>query len=187
MVVDTAMFVVHNQQNRAFPEVGIIENCVVDLRHKNLALLDVVIGMLVGSDFSSSISLVVVVVRLDEAVVRKIAGLAILEELIECCENLGLILQQVDDFHGRTWPIVVVNLGRTIGQQHALIDAQIRSLPLEDVHADLAERSAVVCECPIADSGAWYRGKPTVEDGELLGQSRKNRKFFRRKVIHDFV
>src|SRR5713226_9766949 len=134
-------------------------------------MLHVVIRVLIRGGRSTSLHIVVVIVRLNEAVLRQVPGLAILQKLVEGSEDLGLILQQIDDLHGRAGPIVVVDLGPALGKQHALVDAEIWTFPIKDIHPDLAERRSIVSEGAITDGRPGDGGKPSIENHELRGQA----------------
>ena len=66
-----------------------------------------------------------------------------------------------------------------------LIDALELLVPVEDIHADLAEGSAVMGEGTIAERGAGDGGEPAIEDGVFFRERSKDRQLFRREVVHD--
>src|SRR5580658_1817394 len=101
MIENAAVLVVNNQQSRARPQVRVLMNRVVYGRDEKLAGLHVVIGMLIRREqFSAAGPFVIGVIRLDEAVLRQIAVLAVGEKLIVGRENFRLIGQQIHDLHG---------------------------------------------------------------------------------------
>ena len=86
--------------------------CVVDRGDELLAGADVVVGMLIAGDqFAGAVGRVVIgVVGLDEAVLGKLIVIAGVEEVLECAEERGLVLQEVDDFEGGAGFVVVIEL-----------------------------------------------------------------------------
>ena len=129
----------------------------------------------------------VVVVGLDEAVVRQVPGFAVSDELIERGEDLRLVFEQIDDLHRRTGAVVVVDFRGAAGEQGPFVDAEVGPFPIEDVHAHPAEGGSVVGKGAVADRWTGYRGKPAVEDGELRCQAGDHRELVRREVVHDLV
>ena len=112
MVVDAPMLVIDDQQDRRLPELGIRANRVVHGGDEPLALLHVVVRMLVGrQNLAAVVAGVIAVARLDEAVVRQTACLAVADESVVGGKDLRLILQDIHDLQGRALLIVVVDLG----------------------------------------------------------------------------
>ncbi len=97
------------------------------------------------------------------------------------------MLQEVDDFHRRTLLVVIVDFCFFAGVNHAAVDALDIPSDIENVHADLAEGSAIVGESAVADGGAGNGGEPIVKKGKFLGESGKDGKFLRLEVIHDLL
>ena len=111
------------------------------------------------------------VVRLDEAVLRKLVAAAGIQKVLECAERARLVLQKVDDFERGTGLIEVVEPGGMACGGEALVDALVLLVPVEDIHADLAERGAVVGEGAIAERGTGDGGEPAIEDGKFCCQT----------------
>ena len=100
-----------------------------------------------------------------------------------------LVLEQVDDLHRGTGLVVVVEAcgdGGVRGEQ-ALVDALVLLVPVEDVHADLAEGCAVVGEGAVADRRAGDGREPAIEDGVLGGERGEDGQLVRREVVEDVV
>src|SRR5258707_4758127 len=96
--------------------------------------------LVVGNKFSGAVRRVVVgVVRLDEAVVGKLVAAAGILEVLKCTEELWLVLQEIDYFERRAGLVVVVKLAGIRRGLKALVDALVFLVPVENVHADLAE------------------------------------------------
>src|SRR6202142_845935 len=127
---DAAVLVVPDEQSCAGPQPRILFDRVVHRRDEGFSRLHVVIRVLVGGQFLAVISVVVVVVWFDKAIVRQGTDFAVGQELFIRGKQLGLVLQQVHDFHRGTGLVVIVNLRRVggISGDHALIDALIRLL-----------------------------------------------------------
>ena len=190
MVVDAAVLVVDDEQGCVGPEFGVVADGVVDGGDELLAGADVVVGMLVaGDEFAHAVGCVVIgVVGLDEGVLGELVAAGGVEEVLEGSEEGGLILEQVDDFEGGAGLVVVVEArGAVASFAEALVDALELFVPVEDVHADLAERSAVVGEGAIAESRAGDGGEPAIEDRVLGGECGEDGEFFGREVVHDEV
>src|SRR2546430_135269 len=97
-------------------------NRVVNRSDENFALLDIVIGMLIGGEGLAAFTFMVVVIRLDEGIVGQGTFFAVIEKLRIGGEALGLILEEIDDFHGRAGLIKIVNFRSAAGVEHAVID-----------------------------------------------------------------
>ena len=172
MIEGAAVLVVDDQDGSVGPEVRVVADGVVDGRDVLLACTHVVVGMLIASDqFAGAVGCVVVgVVGLDEAVLGKLIVLAGVEEVLECAEERGLVLQQVHNLKRGTGFVVVIEARGVPGGDQALVDAEVLLVPVEDVHANLAERRAPMREGAVAERRPWDRREPSVEHGELGGQ-----------------
>ena len=70
----------------------------------------------------------------------QLIAIAGVQEILECAEECGLVLQKVDDLErGAGLVVVIETCGDGAGGNQALVDAQVLLVPVEDVHADLAE------------------------------------------------
>src|SRR5438270_890632 len=63
VVIYPAMFVVGDENGRAFPQIAVAANCVVNSRQEDFTLLYVVIWVLVAGDDLAAIAFVIAVVR----------------------------------------------------------------------------------------------------------------------------
>src|SRR5882757_1098808 len=141
MVVDAAMLVVGDEDGGVRPEIRVLANCGVDGGDELLSGANVVVGVLIaGDEFSGSVrSVVIGVVRLDEAVLGKPVAAARILEVLECAEELRLVLQKIDYLKRRTRLIEVVKPGGNACGCEAFVDALVFLVPVEDVQADLTE------------------------------------------------
>ena len=172
VVVDAAVFVVDDEQSGVGPEIGVIANAVVDVCDEVLTGADIVVGVLVGR-IEETVSVgrgMIFVVGLDEGVFGELVGVACGEEVGIGAEELGLLLEEVDNFEGGAGLVVVVELGGVAGGGEALVDTLEFDADVEGVHADVSEGGAVVGEGAVAKGGARDRGEPAIEDGELGGE-----------------
>src|SRR5260370_30755486 len=87
---------------------------------------------------------VVLIIRLDEAVVGKFIPSAIFQELIVGSEYMGLVPQQIDNFHSRTRLIEVIKFGSLPGLYHSVVHAQGERFYLKWIHTNAAEVSHLV-------------------------------------------
>ncbi len=129
----------------------------------------------------------IVVARLDKAVLGEGVALAIADELAVTTKDLRLVLQEVHDLHRRTLLVVVVNLGRVTRLHHALVNTQDRILDVKEIHIHVAEGGAVVRESAVANGWTRNRRKPAVENGILGGEPGEHGQLFRWEVRHDGV
>src|SRR6266851_3147437 len=118
----------------------------------------------------------ILVIWLNEAVVGELVSLTILQELIIGCKYLGLVAEQIDNLHRRACQIEIIKLSGPLSSQHPVIDAHVRRLHLERIHADLAERSPIVSEGAVTDSRSRYGREPAVEHGETARERVEHRK-----------
>ena len=72
------MFVINDEERRAFPEIWVLSDCVVDAGDKQFARLHMVIGVLIVGQFFTAIGVMVAIVGFYEAVLGKSAVLAVL-------------------------------------------------------------------------------------------------------------
>jgi len=71
------------------------------------------------------------------------------------CRRARLVLQQVHNLKRGTGFVVVIEARGVPGGDQALVDAEVLLVPVEDVHADLAERGAPVREGAVAERRPW--------------------------------
>ena len=189
VVEDAAVFVVDDEKGRVGPQIRVLADAVVDSGDELLAGANVVVGVLIaGDEFAGAVgSIVVGVVRLDEAVVGKSVVLAGGEEVLEGSEDRGLVLEEVDDLHRRAGFVVVEELAGVACGEHAVVDCLVLLAFVEDVHADLAERGAVVREGAVADGWTGNGGEPAIEDGELGREGGKDGQLVGGEVVEDVV
>lgn len=83
--------------------------------------------------------------------------------------------------------IVIEQLGGVVRGQQAVVDALVLLAHIKEIHADLAEGGAVMSEGAIADRRAGDGGEPTVEDGELGGESGQDGQLVRCEVVKNFL
>src|SRR6267142_9910 len=186
MVVEAAVLVIDDQQQRALPQIGVGADDVVDHGDKALAGLDVVVGMLVAGQYLTSAGAGVVgIIRLDKAVFRELAGSGVSDKILVEAEEFRLVLQQVRHFQTGTRGIVVVDPGRMTGLIHARVDAENGVGNVEEVHVHVGERGAVVGEGAVAQRGAGDGGEPSVEQRVLGGEGGEYRKLLRGEIAHD--
>ena len=96
--------------------------------------------LIAGDQFAGAIWRVVVgIVGLDEAVLGQLIVTAGIQEVLKRSKERGLVLQQVHNLKRGTGFIVVIEPSGIAGGYQALVDAEVLLVPVEDVHADLAE------------------------------------------------
>jgi len=145
--------------------------------------------MLVASDsFAAAVGRwMVSIVGFDEAVVGQSVLLAGVEKIRESCEEVGLILQQVDDLHGGAGLVVVKELAGVAGAKQASVDGLEGLALVEEVHAHLAEGRTVVGEGTVAYRGTRDGGEPAIENGILRGERAEDGQFVRREVVENLL
>src|SRR5450631_3122352 len=65
------------------------------------------------------------------------------------------------------------------------VDAFVLFVPVEEVHAHLTERRAIVSKGAIAEGRSRYGSEPAVEDRKLGGKRRQDWKLVRGEIVHD--
>ncbi len=143
--------------------------------------------MLVVGDLLSASGIVVAVVRLDERVIRQGSLIAVFLKLVECAEQLRLVLQQVRDLHGRTGRVVVVDLGCALRRRanQPAVNAFERFIHIKRIQIHPPERCPIMRKRSIADRRPWNRSKPPVEHSKFQRQAGQDRQLLLREVIHD--
>src|SRR6476660_4559981 len=131
------------------------------------------VGVLVRGQQMSAVTVMVREVRLDEGVVGQDTSLAVIEELRVRPEELWLVLQEVHDLHRGALLIVVVDLRGASACLQPFVDALEQLIGIEELHADVPERSAAVREGAVAQRRSRNRRKPPVEDRVLEGKGRQ--------------
>src|ERR1700686_3224602 len=107
----------------------------------------------------------IVVARLDKAVIGQSIAFAIGHELTVAAKYLRLVLQEIHNLHRGALLVVIINLGGVPRLHHALINALDRVLNVKESHVHVAEGSSVVRERSVANGRSGNRGKPSVKDG----------------------
>src|SRR4029077_20987593 len=140
VVVDSAVLVVDDQERSRFPKLLVGTNGVIRIGDESLTLLHVVIGVLVRSKYlAAAWARMIVIARLDKAVVRKSVAVAIADELAVAAKNLWLILQEIHNLHRRALLVIIVNLCGAATLNHSFVDALDGILNVKQVHVHVAE------------------------------------------------
>ena len=118
-----------------------------------LARLHMMVRVLIRRDHRTFVPIVIVVVRFNEAVLRKLPLLAVIQELLVRPEKFRLMLQQIHNLHGRTGLIEVIQLRRVLRSRpdQPVVNTQVRLIDVKQIHPDLAKRSSIVRKRSIAN------------------------------------
>jgi hypothetical protein len=172
VVVDTAVFVVDQENRGVGPKIGIGADGVVHLGDELLTGADIVVRMLVAGDgLAAAVGCRMVgIVGFDEAVVGESVLAASGQKVRKGAKDGRLILQQVDDLHGGAGLVVVKELAGVAGAKQASVDGLEGLALVEEVHAHLAEGRTVVGEGTVAYRGTRDGGEPAIENGILRGE-----------------
>ncbi len=83
MIVKSAVFVISDHQQRAFPPLFVFRDRLIDIVNNSLAQAHVVIGMLIRGAEEFTRCRQIVVARLDKAKRRQFVFLSVFEEVVE--------------------------------------------------------------------------------------------------------
>src|SRR3954463_11731568 len=95
MVIDSAMLVIDDQQQRRLPKFLFAADRVIDVKNQLLSRQHIVVWVLVIGDVGTIVVILVVVVRLKEGILRQVSRFAAVPEIVQQPENLGLVLENI--------------------------------------------------------------------------------------------